>query len=256
MSEAGPGGIALTNQTFADLAAIRREDPACHALLQYRRLVTAHQYRRLYALVDRYLEPGAKVLDWGCGNGHVSYGLWRRGYRVSGFSFEDFGLRRHLDPAYELRIGSDDDPSGLPFESASFDGVMSVGVLEHVRETGGNELASMKEIARILRPGGTFICYHLPNEHSAIEAMSRRRAGVHSHEYRYTRADIEDLCRETGLELLQVRRYGALPRNMWHRAPAALGDSPLMAGIWNAADAVLGTIFARWTQNHLFVARK
>jgi hypothetical protein len=31
----------------------------------------------------------------------------------------------------------------LPFPDTCFDAVASVGVLEHVRETGGNELASL-----------------------------------------------------------------------------------------------------------------
>lgn len=246
----------LTDQTFRELATFWRDDPACHALLQYRRLVTANQYRRLYALVDRYLVPDSKVLDWGCGNGHVSYGLWRRGLKVSGFSFEDFGLRRHLDTTYEMRTGTEEDPSGLPFDDQSFDGVMSVGVLEHVRETGGNELASLREIARVLRPGGTFICFHFPNQFSLIEALSRQMPSSHSHQFRYTKADIQNLCSGAGLELLELRRYGALPRNMWHRAPRAIGDSPLVCGIWNGLDEVLGRLLPRWTQNYLFVARK
>lgn len=246
----------LTEQTFHELAAFWQNDPACHALLQFRRQVTAYQYQRLYELVDRYLARGCKVLDWGCGNGHVSYGLWRRGYQVSGFSFEDFGLHRHLGPSYEFREGSEEDPSGLPFETASFDGVMSVGVLEHVRETGGTELASLHEIVRVLKPGGTFICYHFPNEYSLIEAMSRRRPSSHSHQFRYTRHDIEQLCIQTGLDLVEIKRYGALPRNMWHRTPRALGDSMAAVAGWNALDGLLGAVLPRWTQNYLFVGRK
>lgn len=247
---------ALTAQTFRELAAFRDNDPGCAALLQFRRQVTAYQYQRLYELVDQYLTPGSKVLDWGSGNGHVSYGLWRRGFRVSGFSFEDFGVRRHLDDSYEFKQGNEDDPSGLPFESNSFDGVMSVGVLEHVRETGGNELSSLREIARVMRPGGTFICYHFPNEHSLIEAMARRNPASHSHKYLYGRDDIEKLCADTGLKLLELKRYGALPRNIWHRAPASVGNSAIAVGAWNAMDNLLGALMPRWTQNYLFVARK
>ena len=246
----------LTNQTFRELAAFWKDDPECHGLLQFRRRVTADQYQRLYTLVDRYLPPRSHVLDWGCGNGHVSYGLWRRQFKVSGFSFEDFGLRRHLDPTYDLRTGSEADPSGLPFEADSFGGVMSVGVLEHVRETGGTELASLREIARILQPGGCFICYHFPNQYSLIDALSRLMPSSHHHQFRYTKADIQDLCAKSGLELLEVRRYGALPRNMWHRAPRIIGDSALVSRSWSALDALLGGLLPRWTQNYLFVARK
>ena len=248
--------MSLTAQTFRELADFRENDPQCHALLQFRRQVTAHQYQRLYELVDKYLTPQSRVLDWGSGNGHVSYGLWRRGFRVSGFSFEDFGVRRHLDASYDFRQGNEDDPSGLPFDSASFDGVMSVGVLEHVRETGGNELASLREIVRVLKPGGTFICYHFPNKHSAIEAMARRNPGSHSHKYLYDHADIQALCDQAGLAIVEIKRYGALPRNIWHQAPPSVGNSAAAVALWNTLDQVLGTLLPRWTQNYLFVARK
>lgn len=241
---------------FHELADRRRTDPACGDLLQYRRLATAHQYTRLYRLVAEHLPAGAKVLDWGCGNGHVSYALRRLGYDVSGYSFEDFGLRRYLGDDYRFARGTADEPSSLPFSDASFDGVMSVGVLEHVRETGGDELASLHEIRRVLRPGGVFLCYHLPNRFSLIEALNRRFPSKHSHQFRYTRSDIESMCRLSGLELLTVTRYGALPRNLWHRAPSGVGDSPLVVRMWDALDFTLGSILSPWCQNYLFVGRK
>jgi SAM-dependent methyltransferase len=219
-------------------------------------MATAHQYRRLYELVARHLPEGASVLDWGCGNGHVSYGLHRLGYRVSGYSFEDFGLRRYLGEDYHFERGTPEDPSRLPFEDESFDGVMSVGVLEHVRETGGHEVASLQEIARVLKPGGAFLCYHFPNRYSLIETMSRRIPSKHSHPFRYTQGDIESLCRCSGLDLVETRRYGALPRNFWHRSPASIGDSPWIVRTWDALDTGLGAVLSPWCQNYLFVARK
>jgi 2-polyprenyl-3-methyl-5-hydroxy-6-metoxy-1,4-benzoquinol methylase len=250
-------GSALTEAVFRELAQLWRTDPKCRELIQFRRLATAHQYRRLYELIDAQLTPGCDVLDWGCGNGHVSYSLMRRNFNVSGFSFEDFGLRSHLGHAYQFKQGNEVDPATLPFAAASFDAVMSVGVLEHVRESGGNELASLREIERVLRPGGLFLCYHFPNRYSLIEAITRTVAPrAHAHRYRYTRSDIQALCRDSGLELVTSSRYGALPRNLWYRAPRALGDSALVAGAWDLLDAGLGAVLSPWVQNYLFVARK
>ncbi|WP_298955085.1 class I SAM-dependent methyltransferase [uncultured Methylobacterium sp.] len=42
----------------------------------------------------------------------------------------------------------------LPFRDASFDGVISVAVLEHVRDP----FACAREIARVLKPGGRLLC--------------------------------------------------------------------------------------------------
>ena len=243
-------------QIFEELARHRDADPACADLLQYRRMATAHQYLRLYDLVRRYLPAGSEVLDWGCGNGHASYGLQRSGYRVTGFSFEDFGLRRHLGADYRFVQGDPAEPATLPFAAESFDAAVSVGVLEHVRETGGDEAASLREIVRTLRPGGLFICYHFPNRFSLIEAMTRRIPGKHSHRYRYTGEDILRLCREAGLEVVALGRYGALPRNFWHRTPGSVGNSRAVARGWDLLDSGLGTLLSPICQNYYFVARK
>lgn len=246
-----------TDEVFRELADHRRRDLGCADLLQFRSLVTARQYKRLYEVVQRYVPPGAAVLDWGCGNGHVSYTLARLGYLVTGFSFEEFGLRRHIRSEYRLELGSETSPSQLPFGSGRFEAVLSVGVLEHVRETGGTEAASLEEIARVLRPDGVFVCYHLPNRHSAIEAFSRRFfPAKYSHPYRYTPRDIQAMCVGAGLELVETQRYGALPRNIWHRTPERLRNSSAAADLWDRVDSLLARSLAPIVQNHLFVARK
>ena len=62
---------------------LQRADPGL-GLLQYRNLLTAGRYEALFALAQKHLMPGHRVLDWGCGNGHFAYFL------------ADFGLRPNL----------------------------------------------------------------------------------------------------------------------------------------------------------------
>ncbi|MHB1074274.1 MAG: class I SAM-dependent methyltransferase [Gemmatimonadaceae bacterium] len=228
MTAPGPASAPSLEPIFRSLAAFQRR-PECADLLQFRSLVGAHQYRRLVRLVHRYLPPGASALDWGCGSGHFSYTLLALGYRVSGFSFVDFGLRAQLPGPYEFVRGDEREPTRLPLPDGAFDGAVSVGVLEHVRETGGTEVGSMRELARVLAPGGIFICYHFPNRYSWIDAMARLIPGAHRHPYRYTASQIEELCSRSGFECIAIHRYGALPRNLWHLAPRALRDSPFIA---------------------------
>ena len=226
-------------------------------LLQFGSLLSAHQYLSLYRIFRRHVDEGARALDWGAGNGHFSYFLQRAGYRASGFSLLEGAFVRWLPaPDYAFTRGDAREPVALPYPDEAFEAVASVGVLEHVRESGGSEPASLSEIARVLGPGGVFVCYHFPNRTSWIDWAARRVPGKHRHEFRFTRADIEALTASAGLKLLEAGRYGFLPRNFGHRLPEALRRSRALAKAWDRLDSLLAIPFSALCQNHYFIARK
>jgi SAM-dependent methyltransferase len=240
------------------LTEIVQEASQDESLAQFRMLISAHQYLRLYRLVTRYVSPGNTVLDWGVGNGHFSYFLVRAGYTVSGFDFADYPkICGALAPeSFTYIKGSRADPVSLPYESQTFDAVVSVGVLEHVRETGGNEMASLHEIYRILKPKGIFLCFHLPNQYSWIEAVTRL-IGRWSHQYRYTSSGVLSLARCAGFEVVELQRYAILPRNIWWWGiPKSIGALFQMARLYDHIDNSLSLLLSPICQNYLFVARK
>ncbi len=197
------------------------------------------------------------MLDWGAASGHFSYFLVRLGCWATGFSLYDELIPAALrDEGYRLVVGDPSDPVTLPFEDGSFDAVASIGVLEHVRETGGTEVGSLQEIRRVLRPGGVFLCFHLPNRYGWIDAVIRTAGSSVGHRYRYTCRDIGRLVRHAGLELLDAGRYGLLPRNPMHSLlPGPLAQSERFARFYDAADAGLGRVMPWICTNHYFVAR-
>jgi SAM-dependent methyltransferase len=227
-------------------------------LRQFRSLASARQYVRAYELVTRHVAPGSAVLDWGAGNGHFSYFLIQTDYRTSGFGFD--GLPSVCAPfapdRYVYKDGDYADPVTIPFDDGAFDAVVSIGVLEHVRETGGDEAASLREIHRLLKPGGLFVCFHLPNRNSWIE-WGLRRVGRWSHQFRYTAESIHALCAQAGLDPIEVRRYGALPRNVWQSSRLKqMGNSAAIASAYDTLDGALGVLVSPLDQCYLFAAKK
>jgi len=237
-----------------------------HKSLQFATDISAYQYLKLYGLVAKYVPPGSRVLDWGTGSGHFSYYLMRSGYEASGFGFSEWPLLCRalngpdagptVQGAYQYRQGSPEHPVDIPFADGAFDAVVSVGVLEHVRETGGDELASLKEIYRLLKPGGHFICYHFPNRYSWIEFLARRSRRF-SHPYLFTARDIRAFVNATPFQLLELGRYALLPRNLWQTAIARHPRwGPLAGDLYNTLDSVTGKLLPWVCQNYYFVLRK
>jgi len=128
-------------------------------LTQFQNLISAHQYLHLCNTLARYVGDGETVLDWGTGNGHFSYFLARSGHVTSGYGFGEIPevCRGLQDEHYTYRRGDIADPVKIPYGDQSFDAVVSVGVLEHVRDSGGDEIESLKEICRLLKPGGVLL---------------------------------------------------------------------------------------------------
>jgi ubiquinone/menaquinone biosynthesis C-methylase UbiE len=154
-----------------------------------------------------------RILDWGCGYGQVSDLLWRAGLDVTPFDYRPDsheGVTR-LERYPHLSVHVSPDPRHLPLADATFDAVLSCGVLEHVEEPD----TSLEEIRRVLVPGGTFYVFKLPNRASYLEAIARQTGlyyhGAGEHDRVYDRRTAVRLLRDHGFEVLEVRLMNMLP---------------------------------------------
>jgi SAM-dependent methyltransferase len=106
--------------------------------------------RFVTTVTKRFLPNGARVVDVGCGIARTVYGLQGAGFDAVGIDYapETVAVIKRLAPELNVLVG---DARELPFADASFDGVWSLGVVEHFYN-GFEQIAS--ETCRVLKSGG------------------------------------------------------------------------------------------------------
>ncbi|MFE6940836.1 class I SAM-dependent methyltransferase [Streptomyces chartreusis] len=126
------------------------------------------------AVAELGLREGARVLDAGCGTGRALPPL-RDAVGPSGVV-----LGADLTPAMleaAARAGRDADGqllladvAALPVRSESLDAVFAAGLIAHLP----NPAENLRELARVVRPGGTLALFH-PIGRAALAARQGRR---------------------------------------------------------------------------------
>jgi SAM-dependent methyltransferase len=104
----------------------------------------------VFPLIEKYIPKGSRVLESGCGLGRYVKYLHDRGWDAIGLecSRETVDQVRQIWPELPVVVG---DAAAAPFPDASFDGIVSLGVVEHWPDGPARPL---QDIHRLLKPGG------------------------------------------------------------------------------------------------------
>src|SRR5882757_7329435 len=108
------------------------------------------------------LRSGDRAIDMGAGAGRHAFEMYRRGADVIAFDQDADELANVLDlfgamkeagevPEGALADIKEGDALSLPFADGEFDRVVASEILEHIWD----DVTAIKELIRVLRPGGT-----------------------------------------------------------------------------------------------------
>ena len=120
------------------------------------------------ATAEAVVRPGDRVLDACCGTGDVAVAAARAGGRVTGLDFSERMLERARRKSGSVRWVRG-DALALPFPDGSFDaatvgfGIRNVEDLE----------AGLRELARVLRPGGRLGCLEITRPRGLLRPFFR-----------------------------------------------------------------------------------
>lgn len=175
-----------------------------------------------FIAASRALRPGARVLEIGSGTGTLLSRLRTQGFDAQGVELNatliEEGRKWHGDLPVQQVTGT-----ALPFADRTFDIVMSFDVFEHIPDSD----AHLREVRRVLRPGGTYLV-QTPNkwtnvvfetirwrsftrfrqDHCSLHSLGELQRRLTAHGFRvcaYDVAVVNDFFRQ------KVRRYAGWP---------------------------------------------
>ncbi len=140
--------------------------------------------------------PGAPILDLSCGTGHLARDLALRPGAGPVYALDRSAAmleeaRHQLEESgapVDLLRG---DAAAPPFRDGALAGVLDVAALHLYDDPEG----VVREVARILAPGGSFVCATLLPERLRAPGRLERRAGIR----RWTEGELQRLCEDSGL---------------------------------------------------------
>ena len=152
-----------------------------------------------------------RVLEFGCGPGHVTRALKERGCQVTGLEGDPVAAEHAAEHAEQVVVTDFDvDDYAAKLVGEQYDVALFGDVLEHVREP----VDLLRSVRPLLRRGG-YVVISLPNVAHIDVRLALLRGKFEykpwglldeSHLRFFTRDSVEQLAREAGFRMVELRR--------------------------------------------------
>jgi 2-polyprenyl-3-methyl-5-hydroxy-6-metoxy-1,4-benzoquinol methylase len=161
--------------------------------------------RRYYAaLVKRFAPPGGKLLEMGCGLGHL-LGLLQDDFHCIGIDLIDYSIEQTKINAPKAEAYQMDAGDLGRFEAGAFSAVVALHLVEHLPDPQD----TIRQVNRLLKPGGIFL-FATPHPDYALrrfkdrdtDAIGKDKTHINVHPPQTWRK----WCEERGFQM--VRHFG------------------------------------------------
>jgi len=163
------------------------------------RLVIEKQFERITQALE--IQPGQRVLDLGCGTGHLLHWFVRgvpARYHGVDLSVNAVRKARSVGSAVSLASG---DAERLPYRDQAFERISCNGAGHHFLDLP----AALREVYRVLTPGGRLVMYEpvatpvADAVRRGLLAKSRYESPADlAHKHEFTRRGVEDTLGQVG----------------------------------------------------------
>ena len=167
-------------------------------------------------IFQKYLPRGQRILEAGCGLGHLVLALRQRGYDCEGVDFGKATIEKVLTWFPDLPLSFADVTALSQEKDSSFHGYISLGVIEH-REAGPEPFLS--EARRVLHSDGVALI-STPHFHSLrrlkalfrcyARARKEKESSYEFYQYAYTERALRKELSEAGFTVLDLNRHNAV----------------------------------------------
>jgi SAM-dependent methyltransferase len=210
--------------------------------------------RWLHRVIARYVPPGGRVLEAGCGLAEFTVAARALGYRATGLDWapDTVAIVRARFPDLGIQRG---DVRHLPFADGSFDAVYSPGVCEHFVE--GPE-AVLAETRRVLGPGGVALittpCFNSLRRRLARRDRFHGPPGEAFYQYAFSLEDMSDRLRRLGFEVVHTSTWNTMLAVSGHFPWLERLPRPALAALYRSVDHL--PVTRGWGHMGLWVARR